>query len=671
MKRSGAIVFGLLGMVFSNTLFALGTDTMRVSPTSTNTNAQIKVGVTIANGAAGELLAGSGTITITFDDSNFVPSSIASSLVTVDGVAATNVTVSGQAVTITTPTHYKNPAASIKIIISASAGIRNPSVAAFYRLQVRTSTETTDVFTAYFQVTATTTQISSAAVTPNSSVESLNATYNIVFSVGAGGALTTSSTVTIKFPSGTTIPTGSISGVTFNGTSATASGTDAGDSVIITAPLAVDNSGGVTINFSTGSGIYNPTNGTKTVTIYTSSEITRVVSASYVISSANQLSVSAISIADNIANSFPQYTVDFVVSSTGKLRANKDSIIVTFTGNTVVPSSIATGNVTISSGGFSDNAASVTIYISSPKRVAIVTPIAIANGASASVIFASSANIQNPEKAGNYTISIQTDSVGGGIVIDAAVASNPFGIIAATSSVTTSTIAVTSSVPSTTGVRYDFGFSTGTYGRLVAGTDSIRVVFPTGTAYGTLADTVNGVLASGSRSGDTVSVRIPASVNITNSGAITLKIGGITNPATSSTYTASIATSVEKTFQVTSTYAITNAAALTISRVGIGTNGVNQASADTIYCGGITNLSSGDGVTVIFPEGTTMPSSLTGNVSLTGGTGQTLTSRGKNNIRKCFIVGAHNDCDRSRRLVDAYPMENWLEERVQDPTQFI
>lgn len=647
MNKYRIIFLTVVTLLLSRTgfSFALGVDTMRVTPTSTNANAQFKIGVNIANGAAGELVAGVGTITITFDDSNYVPASIPASLVTLDGVAAADVTVSGQEVTITTPTNYKNIASSIKIIISSSAGIRNPSVAAFYRLQVRTSSEAANIFTPFFQITATTTQATSASVTPNPSVENLNASYTITFAVGAGGALTTSSTVTIVFPSGTTVPDGSISGVTFNGTTATAAGTAATRTVVITAPLPVDNSGSVTIFFSKGSGLYNPGNGSgKTLTVKTSSETTVVTSAAYVISAANQLSVSAISISNNSANSLPEYTIDFVVSTVGGLTANQDSIIVLFEPSTVVPANIANGNVTITSGGFSDNASAV--RVSSTYRVAVLTPIAVANGASVSLIFAAAANIQNPAKAGNYTITIKT-VMPGGSSIDAPVSSNPFGIVAATSTVTTSTVSLTSITPSATNVKYTFGFSTGAYGRLVAGTDSIRVVFPTGTGYTNLnrrSARVNGTQAADViRSGDTVNVRVPASVSILNNGAVTLVIDSINNP-TAGTYTTSIATSVEKSFQVSASYAITNAAPFSITRVGLGNNGVNQASADTIYCSGIANLDNGQTVTVIFPEGTTLPSSQTGQVSLTGGTGQTVNSVSVNQSSRTvtIVVGNNN-----------------------------
>ncbi|HNH28367.1 MAG TPA: FlgD immunoglobulin-like domain containing protein, partial [bacterium] len=508
---------------------------------------------------------------------------------------------------------------------------------------VHTSAETTPVTSPSYSITASSTTVTSGSVTPNPSVENVAAAYTIAFSVGSGGRLTTSSTVSIKFPVGTTVPAGSISGVTLNNTSATASGS--GQVVTINVPLEVSNSGAVSINFSSGSGLVNPNAGTYKDSIKTSSENTYVATASYGTTSSAGLSISAVTLGNNIANATSAYTIDFVLSATGALSTS-DSVVMIFDSSTVFPSSIANNAITISAGGFSDYVTGSTVSkqtASGQTRLAMRMPVSAANSASVSVQIALSTNIQNPAVSGNYQLSVKTVN-SGGATIDNAQASNSYNIAAATTTVSSSSVALSNTTAAQTNVSYTLGFTLGSYGRMLSGSSVFKVKFPSGTGYGTLTGTVNGTSASTpTRSGDTVSVILPSTVSLSNSASVTLVIGGITNPANGS-YTISLATSVEASYVVSQSFTI-GGTAVTISSVTLGNSGVNQTSAYTINCTGVSNLNTGDIVRVTFPEGTTVPSSIAAaNVTFTGGTGQTVTSVATNTSSRFadITVGSNN-----------------------------
>ncbi len=637
-KRFGLLLGSYLLLVSSAIVSAQVTGvTASVTPNGTNQNGQYTVGFTIANGAAGELLANSSTITITFLPSTILPASINASLVTVNGVASANVTVADSELTIVTPTGFKGPStptANISIVISSTAGIQNAGTAGTYNVKVRTSTQTAKSAPATYSIITTTSQVTAASVTPNPSVQSLNAAYTIVFSVGSGGYLTTNSTITLTFPSNSTVPQGSISGVTLNGATATTDGNSTSKVVTITSPVSISNNGSVTIVFLIGSGLKNPsTTGSKTITVRTSSETTNVTSTAFSISSNTALSVSAISLANSGVNQFSAYTLDFVTSATGALTANDDSLIVTFSGTTVIPSSISNSNVTVSAGGFSDIASGITV---SGKRVSVRTPINIAAKTSVTLQFLSGANFQNPAVDSNYTLTLKTVHAGGA-TIDAEVTSNPYSVTAATSTITTPTVSLSNTAASATNVTYTFSFSTGSQGRLVAGTSNIKVIFPSGTGYqASPTATVNGVSsASVTRSTDTITVVVPS--DISNSTSISLVITGINNPAAAGTKTATLKTSVERSNVSSGTYTI-GGTSLVVNSVTVYDPGVNKVSADSILCSSVTNLDNGHTITVVFPEGTTVPSTITtADIALYGT--QTISSVTANSSSRTVTIG--------------------------------
>jgi len=111
--------------------------------------------VAFTTGAAGALVAGVGTITITFPADTVLPSSIAKENLSVSGTVCTSaaaVNITTRTVTVITPVAVANSTAAT-VVISQVAGIKNPSfAAATYTATVYTSAETNPVTTVAYSI---------------------------------------------------------------------------------------------------------------------------------------------------------------------------------------------------------------------------------------------------------------------------------------------------------------------------------------------------------------------------------------------------------------------------------------------------------------------------------------------------------------------------------------
>ena len=235
------------------TMAAIDTPTITVDPDTTNYYAGYTISSSISDDIY-SLSAGVDSFIIIFDSSTVVPSSINPSQIAVNSNICTSVNVTGQRLSILSPVTlggiFFNPT-DFTIEINKEAGIRNPSTAGTDSLQAATTkTNDTELVTSTpYNIYASTSSISPASVIPNPSLADESAAYNIVFDVGQGGYLVGGSDkISIVFPSGTTVPAGALSGVTVNGTPATAIAI--GDTVNVTTPNDVDNEGTVNINFA-------------------------------------------------------------------------------------------------------------------------------------------------------------------------------------------------------------------------------------------------------------------------------------------------------------------------------------------------------------------------------------------------------------------------------------
>jgi len=265
------------------------------------------------------LTGGVDTITVTFPDGTTtmageegtgyafdLPSSIAATYVAVDpdGVATTtigytdcytNPYVGTYRVRLTLPMDIA-AGASPYIKFKTGAAITSASTkGTTYRVKVETSQDTAAVYSEYFSLGDTDTAVTSVGHVsgyPNPATVGSAAEYKFEFTTGASGALSAGSgTITVIFPSGTTVPASASkemvqvdadgSGTSYSLTACTVDPTCHSDSrtVTLTVPQAVAKNTEVYVYFAQGFGLVNPTTSSSTarVKVYTSAEPKYVV----------------------------------------------------------------------------------------------------------------------------------------------------------------------------------------------------------------------------------------------------------------------------------------------------------------------------------------------------------------------------------------------------------
>jgi hypothetical protein len=638
-------------LIISNGSSAVDQPVVTVVPDSTNTFSEYTIQSGVSNAASASLRANTDSILVRFNASTTVPSSIDPSYVTINNTNANSVTINGQIVLILTPVNVpRNGAFTVEI--DAAAEVTNPATPGDYFLDAKTDRGPDAnqwVQSSAYTISQSNSNVSPAAVTPDPSVVSEAAQYTISFSTGTSGSLTANEgTISIAFPNGTTVPSGSISGVTVNGTSANT--TANADTAVITTPVNIDNEGAVTVVFNIGAGLQNPaTDSSYTIAVRTSSEQNFITSDPYTISPAGQLSITAISSKPDTVNQGGDFIFNFRTGSFGGLTANNDTIFVIFSRNTYLPTNMSPLNVSVSSGGFSDAAADISINKSDPAdadTALIITPINIGNSADVTVNFNTASGYLNPSIAGNYTIQLKTSQD------QTAVESNPFSIVDTETKISKATVTPTSIVSAAV-TSYTIDFNLGSLGRLVSGQSTITLDFHSD--YSLQSDTtyydastisvaegtpvsIPETLLTINTTENTIQIIIPESVEPQNGDNIVIFLGDattqpITNPTTGasgSNYTLGVKTSVEATNIPSNTYNI-GGTAITINSVTLSDATVNNVSQYTFnITTGADLLNRGgqdpdDEITMIFPEGTVVPASISAaNITINGSAAQSV-----------------------------------------------
>jgi flagellar hook assembly protein FlgD len=635
----------ILLLIFPVLVFALGAVTATVSPDSTNQYGAY----TISSGLSApfplrQVEANIDSLVVVFNGSTVLPASIDPSLITVNGVTSSGATVSGQSVYILSPVELRNflgGTSNFTIVIAAAAKIRNPATSGSYTLGVEAINSTGSTIdgpatSSAYSIYTVNSVVSITAVAPNPAVAGQAAAYSIAFSTGTGGYLTGgSSTITVGFDTNTVIADGALSGVTVNGTSATATANN--DTVVITTPVDIDNEGSASVNFSLGSGVTNPSSGGNyTLGVKTSSETTYVVSDSFHVAAAGEFTISAVTINPTTVNTAAEYDIQFITSSSGALAANTDTVTIIFEQNTLLPNGVSTSDVVVSAGGFSDNAAAVLVMnenATDDDTLRVVMPISAGNTTTVGITISSTSGLLNPSQSDRYTIDLYTTADTGMIT------SNSFQITG-----TTTTVSEASVVPGATGTgavtSYEVDFNLGAKGRLQPAVSTITLTFHSGYTLSTTAANYNNSTISVAvgtavsiptaniavdNTAKTLTITVPTSVETSNGDNIVLIIDGtttnpITNPGTSGNYTLGVKTSVETTQINSYTYTI-GGTAVTYNTLSLGDSTVNNASAYTINFTSTTAMNElvDDYIQVVFPEGTVVPASIaTGNITING-----------------------------------------------------
>jgi hypothetical protein len=173
-------------------------------------------------------------------------------------------------------------------ITSAAQSQTDTGALCFYRVKVETSQDTVPVYSQYFYLGSTAvSSVDHLTGYPNPATVGSAAEYKFEFTVGSSGALTAgSSTITVIFPSGTTVPASASksyvqvdadgSASTYSLTTCTVDPTCHPDSrtVTLTVPQSVAGDANVYVYFASGFGLVNPNESASAtkVKIFTSTE---------------------------------------------------------------------------------------------------------------------------------------------------------------------------------------------------------------------------------------------------------------------------------------------------------------------------------------------------------------------------------------------------------------
>lgn len=226
----------------------------------------------------------------------------------------------------------------------------NPSVPkTTYTMSLRTSDQSTDIISPQYTIVAATTAVTVNSVTLSPTRASETAGYTIGFTVGAaGGLLLGNNTITITFPTGTTIPSSILSStVTVNDVTASSVSTVPGSrTVTIATPVTVANNGTVTVTFAVASGIVNPTAGNHTLLVTTSAQTTNGTSPSYTVATNSTLAITSVSPNPSAINANAGYVIDFKLGASSPLSIG-DQITIDFDDLTGVPSLMSAGDVRV------------------------------------------------------------------------------------------------------------------------------------------------------------------------------------------------------------------------------------------------------------------------------------------------------------------------------------
>lgn len=615
-----------------------------------NRNAELSYNFFIRNRSGQPLLPTSGSFVITLPGAFQVPATIPTSGILIDGVPATTVSVTqtggNWVISAQTPQEYNG--ATPSITIHESAGIVNPVTEGSYTIDLSldgaqtTGNAGTSVGSIQIEIEEVESTVSTASITPSSSIADLRSRYRIEFSLGDGGRLPSGSSIILHFDPATTIPSGGMEGISINGTPINQSSAigNGSSTITITTPVAYANSANIDINISRGAGIRNPsTPGIYTGGISTTSEPTVVLSSPISYSDPVNLSFSAIELTDSQVNALSGYEIEFITGSNSALFGGSDKIVFEFPENTLVPQSINTSNILISTSvGFSDQPNTI-ITDPANRKVEITVPFDIPGGTEVITTFSSTAGLENPSQAVNplfdeigeanyrlqaYTLNVDSDTV------DSKTPSNPYSIVNSSSTINSVEVALSSYQQNETNVDYTITFQTGSLGRIEGGYSGITIRFPSGTELpanvSTLPVTVNSVSASNIEpSGDTgreIFIPLPEGVNIGNNQSVEVVVGGITNPGDDNIKNVRASTTAEPSLIETGNYQLgdfnLSVTSTTVSSNLV--NATNQQYTIELNGGGNFNLGGSTGsVYIRFPNGSVLPDVFaTNNVTLAG-----------------------------------------------------
>ncbi len=327
---------------------------------------------------------------------------------------------------IVTPVDVLNSQA-VKIEFLDTSGICNPYVAGNYTVAVWTDVETAAIESEPYSIVDGVWVVYVDVQPPTICTAAQYTIKMVPFAALTQGV----STITVTFPSDTTVPTtmlpghimldndeifGPEPGDLFPPKQALMPTTVSGRSVTFTMPFDFPIGGSLFIRFSVESGIKNPcTEGAYKLKIRTSSQLNDAESPPYnIVAALGGIIVTVNPPVSKFINA--EYTIDFDLSSKGPLTAHVSFIKITFPNNDItgtgggyaavgstLPSTIAPSNITINDAVVTE-APSVSV---ADRTIEVISPISIAASSHVKLVIRAAAGMNNPI-TGSYRIMLHT-----------------------------------------------------------------------------------------------------------------------------------------------------------------------------------------------------------------------------------------------------------------------
>ena len=399
---------------------AIATPVVVITPNEGGEESQYTVGFTTSK--EGALLAGKGQISLEFPDDTYIPKSIATKYVTVNGQNAEDVdtTPRDNTITITIPRNVRIAEETyVNIVIKSLAGIENPDESGEYRISVSTTADKNKVRSNPYTVTGIVKQpdrdnnneVSSRPTVRLSSYKPGDQiSLDISFEEGLMGNLRSGDKLHVIFPVAYEI-SGRISPdyVTVNGIKA-AKLELIGQSLVATLPDGVDFSKKSITEVKIGSqvGITNPAKESSYSLLICSS-----LNSSQIFNCAVRISETAV-VNDGERPSVELTTTDagkdsgyliFFQNTGSETLFEDDTITLTFPVGTVVPENLSRSFIMI-------NGHIPEIVKVSSNKVTLTLPegLAIKKDAMITILIEAAAEIENPQKDGSYSMVVQTSA---------------------------------------------------------------------------------------------------------------------------------------------------------------------------------------------------------------------------------------------------------------------
>jgi hypothetical protein len=480
-------------------------------------------------------------------------------------------------------------------------------------------------------------------ITPPSSAAGATTDYTVGFKTSSTGSLASSDVINVSLPAATGLNnlngnSGVFVGTTQVGNCFNNSTTGPPPTTAVQCQIfGGDSIGASTVVSVIIAGVVNPTAGSYTLKVSTSSDTSLVTSPSYTVTAAKSVSSPTISISppSSAAGATTDYTLGFTTSSTGALSGTATSVI-----NVSLPAATGLNNLNGNSGVFVGTTQVGNCFnnsTTSPPTTAVQCQIfggdSVGASTAATVVIA---GVVNPT-AGGYTLSFSTSS-------DTTAVTSPSYTVTAAKSVSPSSLSLSNFKKSASGVTYTLGFMTSSTGALSGTAASvINVSLPAATGLNNLNGN-SGVFVGTTQVGNcfnnsttsppttAVQCQIFGGDSVGASAAATVVLAGVVNPGVG-TYQLSISTSSDVTTVNSPSYTITSPPKITSFTPTSGPVG-KKVTITGKKLGGATNVSfNGHSATIVSNTATTIvakvPTGATsGKISVTtaGGTGTSATS---------------------------------------------